>query len=90
MAEAPQENNFVQVTFEGEFGNQSPIKGRVKDVDEDPDLSHSDLVFVVKDKEGGRDIVYGEGIHEGEEYAAVSVKNRNIQLGENAEWRFLE
>lgn len=90
MSKVPKENDFVKINFEGKFGEQSPIKGIVKDVDENPELRNADLIFVVQDKEGKREVVYGEGIHNGEKYATVSVKNRNVQLGENAEWRFLE
>jgi len=34
--------------------------------------------------------MYGEGVLDGEAWSNVSVVNRNIVLGENAEWRRLK
>lgn len=90
MADHPEVNDFVELTFEGEFGNQSPIKGRVLNVETDPDVLATSLMIVVNDEPGGREVVYGEGVHEGEEWSNVTVRNANIKLGENAEWRQLE
>lgn len=90
MVESPEVNDFVELTFEGEFGSQSPIKGRVLDVDKDPDVLSTSLFIVVNDESGGREVVYGQGVHEGEEWSNVTVRNANTKLGENAEWRLLD
>lgn len=90
MVECPDVNDFVELTFEGEFGSQSPIQGRVLDVEEDPDVLSTSLMIVVNDEPGGREVVYGEGVHEGEEWANVTLRNANTKLGENADWRRLE
>ena len=90
MSESPAVNDFVELTFEGEFGGQSPIQGRVLDVGVDPDIHATDMMFVVNDEPGGREVVYGEGMIDGEEWANVTVQNANIKLGENAEWQILD
>lgn len=87
----PSEGTFVKLTFEGEFEEQSPIEGRVLDVDtECEDVPSTSLMIVVNDEKGGRRVIYSEGIHEGEEWSGVSVVNRNITLGENAECQRLQ
>lgn len=54
----PTEGEFVQVEFEGEFGNQSPIRGKVIDVTTDTeDIPEIELLFVVDDDD--RNIVVG-------------------------------
>lgn len=88
--EIPSENDFVELTFEGEFGNQSPIKGRVLEVDTEPEVHATSLVIVVNDEPGERDVVYGEGELDGDEWSNVTVRNANIKLGENAELRILD
>lgn len=90
MSEPFSVNEFVELTFEGEFGSQSPIQGRVLEVDTDPDMDSVSLVVVVEDSEGGRDLVYTEAEIDGEPYAGVTVRNRRTKLGENAEIRLLE
>lgn len=90
VEDVPSVNEFVELTFEGEFGNQSPIKGRVLEVDTDPEIHATSMVFVVNDEPGGRDVVYGEGTLDGEDWSNVTVRNANIKLGDNAEWRRLE
>jgi hypothetical protein len=92
MSENLEENDFVKVSFEGEFGNQSPIKGRVKEVDTAPEIPETaTFVFVMNDKKGGRNLIYTEGVEDdgGEDWAVVSVQNRNITLGKNASWELL-
>lgn len=85
VSEVPSERDHIELTFEGEFGNQSPVRGVVTDVDTTPEMLGTDLYVVVDETSGGeRDLVYAEGIHEGEYWANVSVVNRNIVLGSNA------
>lgn len=84
-------NDFVEIKFEGEFGDQSPIKGQVLEVDYNPEIHQANFVFVMRDSNGERDLVYGEGSDEKDsDWSNVSVRNRNITLGTNASWRKLE
>lgn len=83
--EIPEERDHIKLTFEGEFGNQSPVKGVVTEVDTEPEVHATDLCIVVDETSGGnRMLTYAEGILDGEYWSNVSVVNRNIVLGENA------
>lgn len=88
MTDAPDENDFVELSFEGEFGNQSPLKGRVLEVNTDPEIHGVTMLFIINDAPGEREIVYSEGGTDDE--SVVFVRNANITLGEHAEWRYLE
>jgi hypothetical protein len=90
MTENIEVDDFVELTFEGEFGNQSPIKGRVLEVDEEPEVRATSLVVVVNDAPGERELIYGEGKLDGEPWSNVTVKNSPIKLGENASIRTLK
>jgi len=52
MTNHPEVNDFVHLEFEGEFGNQSPIEGRVLEVDTNPEVHATSMVFVVNDEPG--------------------------------------
>jgi hypothetical protein len=90
MCELPETDSFVEVTFEGNFEEQSPIQGRVVEVDADPEIYATDRLFIINDSVGSRDVVYAEGVDEGEDWANVTLRNANTLLGENASWRVLD
>lgn len=89
-SEAPEVGEYVQITYENDHGKES-IKGRVTEVDTDPN-NLNDLTFTVDEAQENSEIHYGEGVHEGEEYATVGRWNEfggSYKLGDNAEWRVL-
>lgn len=92
--DAPEVGDYVELTFTGEHGGQSPITGRVTEVDTDcEDIPETDLMFVVDNGESNKQIHYAEGDTGGERQATVtrySDFSGSHRLGENAEWTLLK
>lgn len=89
--DVPDEEQYVELTFEGEHGSQSPIRGRVTEVDTDP-MSANEFEFTVDNGEDNSKIVFGGFVDNGEVDAAVarySEFSGSFRLGGNAEWRRL-
>lgn len=95
--ELPDSGDYVEVTFEGDHGNQSSIKGRVTDVDTDPDggydsdgAYHATLATVTVDEGHANQTAHVyvcDGLTAVNRYDAFS---GHLHLGENADWRVLE
>lgn len=90
----PEVDDYVKLTFDGD---ESPIKGRVTEVDENTEaIPEVDMLFTVDNGESGTHIVYAEGVTEdtGEEESNVTRSGPTIgnpqTLGDNADWRKLQ
>lgn len=87
MIKTPNVNELVEITFTGDYDSQSPVRGKVVEVDDDPeDIPETEMVFVIEESTSDRKLMYGEG----SDWANVTVVNRNLKLGEKAEWRRLD
>ena len=85
--EIPSNGDHIELSFEGKFGNQSPVRGIVTGVEENPDVPETTLFIEIEETSGGeRHLVYAEGIEDGQRWANVSVINRNMVLGSNASY----
>lgn len=92
----PDVGEYIKLTFEGEHGSQSPIKGRVTDVDTDTDgIPQTDFIITIDSSgKNHKRVMYSEGDDENGDRQAVVTRSSDYsgshRLGENAEWTRLE